>query len=254
MEKAEELANFLDSKVVLYNQPSFIASDPVSVPHLFVKKQDREIAGFFSAVFAWGNRMTIIRKAKELMALMEMQPYQFCLQASEKELRRVMDFKHRTFNTTDLLYFIEFFRFHYASEKSLESAFTRHGETIEDMLKGFHHYFFSLENVPPRTRKHIATPERNSTCKRLNMFLRWMVRRDTMGVDFGIWENISPSILVCPIDLHVARVARRLNILSRKQTDWQAALELTEYLRKLDPADPIKYDLALFGMGVMEKY
>ena len=163
-------------------------------------------------------------------------------------------FRHRTFNATDLLYFIEFFNYHYNRHDSLEIAFTMHGQTVEEMLTGFHHYFFSLEHIPDRTRKHVATPERNSTCKRLNMFLRWMVRNDNKGVDFGIWKNISPSQLICPLDVHVARVARRFQILKRKQTDWRAALELNEYLKALDPDDPAKYDFALFGLGVMEKY
>jgi uncharacterized protein (TIGR02757 family) len=254
MNHTDDFARFLNEKVALYNQPSFIASDPISVPHLFTKKQDREIAGLFAATFAWGNRTTIIRKSTELLQLMDMQPYAFCMQAGKKELEQLMHFKHRTFNTTDLLYFIEFFRFHYASSKSLETAFSSHGKTAEAMLAGFHHYFFSLKDVPARTRKHIATPERNSSCKRLNMFLRWMVRQDDKGVDFGIWKTISPAALICPIDLHVARVARRLNILTRKQTDWQAALELTNYLRTLDKNDPVKYDFALFGLGVMEKF
>lgn len=254
MNKKTSLAKFLDQKVDQYNQPSFIFNDPVCVPHLFSKKQDIEIAGFFAAIFAWGNRTTIILKSKELMQLMEMAPYDFCLHHKQKQLKKLLDFKHRTFNTTDLLYFIEFFRSHYSKHNSLEPAFTQHGETAEQMLSGFHHYFFSLVDVPSRTRKHIATPERNSTCKRLNMFLRWMVRQDDKGVDFGIWENISPSVLICPIDLHVARVARRLKILKRKQTDWQAALELTNYLRTLDKHDPVKYDFALFGLGVMEKF
>ena len=169
-------------------------------------------------------------------------------------LKSLLRFKHRTFNTTDLLYFIEFLKFHYSTNESLEVAFTAHGETIEEMLTGFHHYFFSLADVPARTKKHIATPQRNSSCKRLNMFLRWMVRTDNKGVDFGIWSTISPAALICPIDLHVARVAKRLNLLHRKPTDWQAAIELTDYLRKLDSNDPVKYDFALFGMGVMEKY
>ncbi len=252
--KEKELKEFLDSKVDLYNQPSFIKNDPVSIPHLFSKKQDIEIAGFFAAVFSWGNRTTIINKSKELMQLMDDAPYDFCLDHSPEELKRLISFKHRTFSTTDLLYFIEFFKWHYSKHKSLETAFTQHGKTVEEMLTGFHHYFFSLEHVPARTKKHIATPERRSSCKRLNMFLRWMVRKDDKGVDFGIWKNISPSQLICPIDLHVARVARRLDILKRKQTDWQAALELTEYLRTLDKNDPVKYDFALFGLGVMGKY
>ncbi len=252
--KEKDLERFLNSKVDLYNQPSFIKDDPICIPHSFTKKQDIEIAGFFAAIFAWGNRTTIISKSKELMQLMDNAPHSFCLNHSPKELKSLTNFKHRTFNTTDLLYFIEFFNFHYSKYKSLETAFTMHGNTAEKMLTGFHHYFFSLEHVPERTKKHIATPERNSSCKRLNMFLRWMVRKDDNGVDFGIWKNISPSQLICPLDLHVVRVAKRLNLLQRKQTDWQAALELTEYLRTLDKNDPVKYDFALFGMGVMEKY
>jgi uncharacterized protein (TIGR02757 family) len=247
------LKEFLDSKVEQYNQPSFIKDDPICIPRLFSKKQDIEIAGFFAAIFAWGNRTTIIQKSKELMQLMEMQPYQFCLNHDEPALKKLLAFKHRTFNTTDLLYFIEFLKHHYSKYESLESAFTLHGQTIEEMLTGFHHYFFSLEEVPARTKKHISSPEKNSSCKRLNMFLRWMVRRDEKAVDFGIWKNISPSQLICPIDLHVARVARRLHILQRKQTDWIAAIELTSYLRTLDKDDPVKYDFALFSLGVIEK-
>lgn len=254
MNRQTNLPQFLEEKVDYYNQPSFISSDPVCIPHLFTKKQDIEIAGFFAAIFAWGNRTTIIRKSNDLMQLMQNAPYDFCMQHTAKELKNLMSFKHRTFNTTDLLYFISFFKFHYSSHKSLESAFTMHGDTVEEMLTGFHHYFFSLEDAPTRTRKHIATPEKNSSCKRLNMFLRWMVRKDKKGVDFGIWGNISPSILICPIDLHVARVAKRFNLLERKQTDWQAAIALTKYLRTLDSNDPVKYDFALFGLGVMEKY
>ncbi len=248
------LAGFLNAKVEQYNQHSFIKDDPICVPHSFSKKQDIEIAGFFAAMFAWGNRTTIINKSKELMQLMDNAPHNFCLNYSAKQLKRLLNFKHRTFNSTDLLYFIEFFNFHYTNHKSLETAFTRNGNTIEEMLTGFHHYFFSLEHVPVRTKKHIATPERKSSCKRLNMFLRWMVRQDDRGVDFGIWKTISPSQLICPIDVHVARVAKRFNLLQRKQTDWQAATELTDYLRTLDKDDPVKYDFALFGLGVMEKF
>jgi len=248
------LKEFLDKKVDEYNQPSFILGDPVSIPHLFKKKQDREIAAFFTAIFAWGNRTTIIRKSTELMQLMNMQPHQFCLDHSPPDLKKLIGFKHRTFNDTDLLYFIDFFHFHYSKHKSLETAFTMHGSTIEEMLVGFHHYFFSLEHVPRRTRKHIATPERGSTCKRLNMFLRWMVRNDNRGVDFGIWKNISPSQLICPIDFHVARVAKRLKLLTRKQIDWLAAMELSGHLRMFDPTDPAKYDFALFMLGAEERF
>jgi len=249
-----ELKKFLDSKVEIYNQPSFIKDDPISIPHLFTKKQDIEIAGFFAAVFAWGNRTTIINKSKALMQLMDMQPHDFCLNEDLGRLKRLLNFKHRTFNPTDLLYFIEFLQYHYRHYNSLEAAFTKWGNSVEQMLIGFHHYFFSLEHVPPRTKKHIATPEKKSNCKRLNMFLRWMVRNDANGVDFGLWRNISPSQLVCPVDVHVARVAKRLNLLQRKQTDWNAAIELTEQLKQLDPADPVKYDFALFGLGVIDKY
>lgn len=249
-----QLQLFLDSKVELYNQPSFIKDDPICIPHLFTRKQDIEIAGFFAAVFAWGNRKTIINKSKELMELMEMQPYEFCLNGDLDRLKRLLHFKHRTFNATDLLYFIEFFQYHYRHNDSLEMAFTRWGNTIEQMLIGFHRYFFSLEDVPPRTKKHIATPEKGSNCKRLNMFLRWMVRDDAKGVDFGIWKTMQPALLICPVDVHVARVAKKLGLLHRKQTDWSAAIELTDALKEFDATDPVKYDFALFGLGVMEKF
>lgn len=250
----KRIHELLERKAVEYNQPSFIPFDPISVPHFFTKQQDIEIAGFFAAIFAWGNRTTIIRKSKELMQLMENAPHDFCLNHDAAGLKRLLGFKHRTFNETDLLYFIEFFRFHYSSHKSLETAFSQHGTTMEEILNGFHRYFFSLPAIPLRTKKHIAAPERGSTCKRLNMFLRWMVRKDDKGVDLGSWKNISPAQLICPIDLHVARVARQLGILKRKQTDWLAAIELTDYLRTLDPADPVKYDFALFGLGAMEGF
>lgn len=252
------LAEFLKAKVAQYNQPSFIAADPVSIPHLFSKQQDIEIAGFFAAIFAWGNRATIINKSKELLALMDNAPLDFCLNAGENKLKRLLAFKHRTFTATDLLYFVEFFKFHYTQYNSLETAFTLQlqpgDETVENALNGFYQYFFSLPDVPARTRKHIASPAKNSSCKRLNMFLRWMVRNDNNGVDMGIWKKISPAQLVCPLDLHVVRVARHFNLISRKQADWSAALELTTYLRTLDARDPVKYDFALFALGVMEKF
>jgi len=261
--KHNNLKEFLDRKVEEYNQPSFISDDPVCIPHLFSKKQDIEIAGFFAAIFAWGNRTTIIQKSKELLHLMDMAPYDFCMDQDSGRIKKLLAFKHRTFNTTDLLYFIGFLKYHYSKYKSLEDAFLMNTRELKPLIGGglvgaalteFHHYFFSLEDVPARTRKHIATPGKNSTCKRLNMFLRWMVRSDNNMVDFGIWKKISPAQLICPVDLHVARVAKRLNILRRKQVDWKTALELTEYLRTLDPKDPVKYDFALFGLGVVEKF
>jgi uncharacterized protein (TIGR02757 family) len=259
------LKKFLDRKADEYDQPSFIEKDPVCVPHLFSKKQDIEIAGFFAAIFAWGNRTTIINKSKELMGMMDNDPHRFILSHEANDLKKLLGFKHRTFNTTDLLYFIEFLKYHYSKHSSLESAFfkghpslkkiteSKDRGLVEAALNNFYHYFFSLEDSPARTVKHIASPQKGSTCKRLNMFLRWMVRKDKKGVDFGIWK-ISPSELICPIDVHVARVARHFKLLDRKATDWQAALELTHNLRILDPADPVKYDFALFGLGVMEKF
>ncbi len=251
----DSLKDFFDRKVEQYNQPSFIKDDPICVPHLFSKKQDIEIAGFFASIFAWGNRTTIIQKSFELMQLMDNQPHQFCLHHSDKDLKQLLHFKHRTFNTTDLLYFIAFLKFHFSEHDSLEQAFMRSATNDMEMrLTHFHNYFFSLPDAPPRTKKHIATPFKGSSCKRLNMFLRWMIRKDKCGVDFGIWKKIKSSELICPIDLHVARVAKRFQLLDRKQMDWQAALELTNYLRELDPNDPVKYDFALFGLGVIEKY
>lgn len=254
------LKTFLDEKVKQYNGIDFIKDDPVCVPHSFTKPADIEIAGLFAAVFAWGNRTTIINKSKELMGLMDHAPHDFCLNHSNKELKRLEGFKHRTFNATDLFYFIEFFKHHYTDHTSLETAFLpkkilNDGRSVvEQSLTHFHNYFFSLEHVPGRTKKHISTPYKGSTCKRLNMYLRWMVRKDKMGVDFGLWKKIKPSDLICPIDLHVARVAKRFGLLNRKQIDWQAAVELTGYLKTLDANDPVKYDFALFGLGVMEKY
>ncbi|MEI6265239.1 MAG: TIGR02757 family protein [Sphingobacteriia bacterium] len=257
MNEFKKLNAFFDKKVKQYNQVSFIAADPICIPHLFSKKQDIEIAGFFSAIFAWGNRTTIINKSRELMHLMQMHPHDFCMHASAKELKTLEGFKHRTFNTTDLLYCIEFFRQHYSKFNTLEEAFLIKGNkpaSVFNALVQFHHYFFSLEDAPARTKKHISNPAKGSTCKRLNMYLRWLVRNDKQGVDFGIWKKIDPSQLICPIDVHVARVAKRFNLLERKQIDWQAAEELTNYLKKLDPKDPAKYDFALFGLGVIEKY
>jgi uncharacterized protein (TIGR02757 family) len=253
----EALRHFLERKVKEYNQPSFVPDDPISIPHAYQKKQDIEIAGFFTAVFSWGNRTTIIRKSRELMHLMDDSPHQFILNHTEHELRKLLSFKHRTFNPTDLLYFIDFLRHHYRQFDSLEDAFLRGPATAWDAataLSAFHQYFFSLEVVPPGTRKHIATPERNSSCKRLNMFLRWMVRKDGKGVDFGCWERIPVKKLICPLDLHVARVAKRFGLLTRTPTDWTAALELTERLAQFDPADPVKYDFALFALGALEKF
>lgn len=250
--KKQELKKFLNAKVDFYNQPSFIKDDPICIPHLFTQQQDIEIAGFFAAIFAWGNRTTIINKSKELMQLMDMQPHQFCLNHNRSELKRLSGFKHRTFTADDLYYFIEFFHQHYSKYDSLETAFfPRKGMTVEEGLNHFKNEFFSFEHLK-RTEKHISSPKQKSSCKRLNMYLRWMVRNDTKGVDFGIWKNISPADLICPLDVHVSRIARQYGLMQRKQDDWEAALELTANLRTLDKNDPVKYDFALFGTGVME--
>lgn len=265
-----ELKNFLDSKVEQYNRPDFIALDPICIPHLFTKKQDIEISGFFAAVLAWGQRKTIINKCKELLNRMDNSPYDFILQHEDTDLKPLLNFKHRTFNDTDLLYFISFLKAHYASYGSLEQAFipkedfllpiastvevddekTYVNFNIEDALNYFRSNFFSLEDFPHRTKKHISSPRQKSTCKRLNMFLRWMVRKDDNGVDFGIWNILNSKDLICPCDVHVDRVGRLLGLITRKKTDWLTALELTENLKQFDPADPVKYDFALFGLGV----
>lgn len=253
-----QLKTFLENKVLAFNQPSFIPLDPIVIPHMFTRKQDIEIAGFFASIFAWGNRTTIIKKSNELMTMMDHAPYHFIRDHHENDLKRLLHFKHRTFNVTDLLYFILFLKYHYTQSATLESAFSQwmnsNDVNIEKALVGFHTYFFSLPDAPVRTKKHIASPIRNSTCKRLNMFLRWMVRNDRQGVDFGIWKQIKPSQLICPIDVHVSRVARRLGLIRRKQVDWLTAIELTGMLKKFDKKDPVKYDFALFSLGVVEKF
>jgi uncharacterized protein (TIGR02757 family) len=259
MESVKKLKEFLDAKVDLYNREGFIENDPVCIPHSFSLLQDREIAGFFAAIFAWGNRTTIIKKSRELMRMMDDSPYQFVRGHQPKDLKPLEVFKHRTFNATDLLYFIEFFSQYYSTHDSLEEAFLTGYDPsqrapMQESLNGFYRQFFSLEYVPDRTRKHIATPEKKSTCKRINMFLRWMVRKDNRGVDFGVWERISPGDLVMPMDLHVARVAKRFNLTNRPNVDWQSALDVTEAMKRFDPADPVKYDFALFSLGVTEKY
>ena len=249
-----DLKTLLDQKVVRYNQPGFIANDPISVPHSFTKKQDIEIMGFVAAVLAWGQRKTIINKCKELAAAMDNSPHDFLIHHTEADLKRFLEFRHRTFNATDALYFIHFLGSYYKKHDSLESAFTQHikdkERAVEQALTGFHPLFFAHEDAPARTRKHIATPERKSACKRLNMFLRWMVRKDNNGVDFGIWQGIQPAQLICPLDVHVERVGRHFGLIRRPQTDWLTAVELTENLRHFDVSDPVKYDFALFGIGV----
>jgi uncharacterized protein (TIGR02757 family) len=267
----ENIKAFLDTKVAQYNQPGFITNDPISIPHLFSKKQDIEIMGFWAATLAWGQRVTIIKKCRELITLMDGAPYDFIMNHEDIDLKKLLSFKHRTFNDIDTLYFISFFRYHYERFDSLEDAFVppnrQKGEQeanqktppfggggAEACLNHFRSYFFSLPDYPHRTQKHVSSPSQKSTCKRLNMFLRWMVRKDDCGVDFGIWNRIKPADLIIPCDLHVDRVARKLLLITRKQTDWQTAIELTTRLREFDLLDPVKYDFALFGLGIEERW
>ncbi|XOV91120.1 MAG: TIGR02757 family protein [Bacteroidota bacterium] len=252
----DSLKAYLDELVDKYNQPGFIPNDPISIPRGYTKKQDIEITGFVAAMLAWGQRKTIINKCLEFFRYMDNAPHDFILNHSENDLKPFLQFKHRTFNPTDALYFIAFFRWHYRQHQSLEEAFfpDAYNPSMETRLNHFFHHFFSLPDHPKRTYKHIPSPMRNSACKRMNMFLRWMIRKDDQGVDFGIWDSIDPSELICPCDLHVDRVARRLGLITRRQTDWKTALELTENLRLLDAHDPVKYDFALFGLGIEERY
>jgi uncharacterized protein (TIGR02757 family) len=250
--------NYLDKLVLKYNTLEFISNDPICIPHLFTKTQDIEIMGFFAAIFAWGNRTTIINKCKELIWRMDNSPHDFVLNHSDEDLKRLLGFKHRTFNDTDLLYTISFFKHWYTHNPSLEIAFSqfiRKGDaTVENGLNGFRETFFNQKDAPTRTKKQVASPLQNSACKRINMYLRWMVRTDQNGVDFGLWKQIKPAQLVCPLDVHVQRVAIQLGLLHREQSDWRAAIELTETLKKFDPKDPVKYDFALFGLGVNQDF
>ncbi len=242
-------AILLDAAWRRYETPRFIALDPISLPHRFSQKADIEISALFAAVLAWGRRPTILAKTSELLARMDNAPHQFITQHEDADLRRLEGFCHRTFCDTDLLYFVQWLREWYARHDSLEDAFLD-GKTTRERLVNFQLRFFDHPDAPPRTRKHISTPARGSACKRLNMLLRWLVRPATNGVDFGLWTRISPADLIIPIDVHVERVARHLGLLHRPQLDWQAAEALTANLRLLDPADPVKYDFALFGLGV----
>jgi len=250
----KELKSFLDDLVEEYNRPQFIEADPIVIPHEFTKLQDIEIAGFFAAILAWGNRKIIINKSRELMARMDHDPYNFIMNHSINELKYLEGFKHRTFNETDLLYFVEFFKQHYTQFESFEDAFLMPNQQFdpENSLNSFKDYFFSIPDFPTRTRKHISSPKSKATCKRINMFLRWMVRKDNKGVDFGVWNRISPADLICPCDVHVDRVARSLNLITRSRCDWLTAIELTERLKEFDPQDPVRYDFALFSLGVQK--
>lgn len=250
-----DLKDFLDTKVKQYNSPTFIKSDPIQVPHKFSKKEDIEIAAFLTATIAWGNRKSIIKNAKHMMHLLDNAPYDFVMQHRESDLEQLLPFVHRTFNGHDLIQFIKSLRHIYSNHDGLEAVFLKHA-TKDSLQHAIHHLkkaFFEVEHLP-RTQKHISDPLKNSAAKRINMFLRWMVRKDTAGVDFCIWESLSPAQLSCPLDVHSGNVARKLGLLTRKQNDAKALSELDNSLRKLDAQDPVKYDFALFGLGVFEGF
>jgi len=275
---AEELKNFLEEKTAKYNSPAFIESDPVSIPHRYTKKEDIEISAFLSAVIAWGNRKAIVANANRLMEMLDDSPHDFILHHSPAGLKPMKKFVHRTFNGTDAIYFVRSLRNIYQNHGGLSGVFKeahRHHErgrraiaslknastplsmTREVSLAHHIHHlkkiFYSLPQRP-RTTKHLPDPLENSAAKRINMFLRWLVRNDKRGVDFGLWNFISPSQLSIPLDVHTGNVARKLGLLTRKQNDWKAVTELTERLRAFDPEDPVKYDFALFGLGIVEKF
>ena len=250
-----ELKSFLDEKVALYNNTNFIESDPVQIPHLFSLKEDIEIAGFLSATIAWGNRKMIIKNSHIMISLMGNSPYDFVMSHSENDLEKLSCFVHRTFNGADFTTFIKGLQHIYRNYSGLENVFSKNQgkDNLQNSIHEFKQLFFEIEHQP-RTQKHISDPSNNSAAKRINMYLRWMIRQDTKGVDLGIWKSITPSLLSCPLDVHSGNVARKLGLLSRKQNDGKAVAELDVKLRKFDPQDPAKYDFALFGLGVFEGF
>lgn len=251
----ETLRDFLDQKVLEYQRPEFLTSDPIQIPHRFNKKEDIEISGFLTATIAWGNRKSIINNALLMMELLDKAPYQFVIDHTKNDLKSLQNFVHRTFNGTDFTYFIKALQHIYARHGGLEAVFKTHAEagSLQNSISEFKRLFFELEH-PGRTEKHISDPVRGSAAKRINMFLRWMVRDSGAGVDFGLWKSLHPSQLSCPLDVHSGKVARKLGLLNRKQNDAKAVQELDASLRFLDSEDPVKYDFALFGLGVFEKF
>jgi uncharacterized protein (TIGR02757 family) len=258
-----ELKSFLDEKVLQYNTLDFIESDPVQIPHLFSQKEDIEIAGFLSATISWGNRKMIIKNAHKMMDLMGNSPYDFVMSHTDDDLERLESFVHRTFNGQDFVSFIKGLQHIYNNHDGLEAVFSKklnsngnfNDKTInlQNNISNFKKTFFEIPHQI-RTQKHISDPMNGSAAKRINMYLRWMCRQDNKGVDLGIWKSISPSLLSCPLDVHSGNVARKLGLLSRKQNDRKALEELDLKLRELDPNDPVKYDFALFGLGVFEGF
>lgn len=255
VQKINELKDFLDEKVNQYNNPTFIEHDPIQIPHSYKKKEDIEISGFLAAIISWGNRTSIVKNAKRMLAYMGESPYDFILNHNEDQLRQIDGFVHRTFNTDDLLTFIEGLKHLYINKNGLEGIFEKFQshDSLQPAIHELKEEFFTVPHLP-RTRKHLPDPLLGSAAKRINMFLRWMVRRDNRGVDFGLWQSISPSVLSCPLDVHSGNVARKLGLLQRNQSDAKAVAELDMRLREMDPYDPVKYDYALFGLGVFEKF
>lgn len=251
----KDLKDFLDSKVIQYNNPKFIETDPIQIPHQFSKKEDIEISSFLVSSIAWGNRKMIIKNGFRMMELMENAPYDFILNHKEKDLEKLNGFVHRTFNGTDFITFVKGLQHIYNNHHGLEQVFSVANKqtSLQAAIHHFKKVFFEIEHLP-RTQKHVSDPLKNSAAKRINMFLRWMVRTDQTGVDFGIWKTLSPSQLSCPLDVHSGNVARKLGLLKRKQNDAKALRELDENLRILDATDPVKYDFALFGLGVFEGF
>jgi uncharacterized protein (TIGR02757 family) len=251
----DELKQFLDAKVEQYNTTKFIETDPIQIPHSFSKKEDIEIAAFLTATIAWGNRKSIINNAQRFMTLMDNAPYDFVMTHQPQDLEVFDGFVHRTFNAIDAVQFIKSLRHIYTKYNGLESVFKKNvkNNSLQFSINKFKTLFFEIEH-PKRTQKHISDPLKNSAAKRLNMFLRWMVRPNDTGVDFGLWTTLSPSQLSCPLDVHSGNVARKLGLLKRKQNDAKALEELDKNLRQLDKKDPVKYDFALFGLGVFESF
>lgn len=252
----ENVKAFLNDKVLQYNQPSFIASDPISIPHQFNKKEDIEIAGFLTALISWGRRSAIIKRANDLVELMDKAPHDFIMNATSNDLSKLTNFVYRTFNSDDLLFLINSLQDIYSNQGGLEKvaikSFNNTG-SIKGVIVGMRDALMMNPHLN-RSEKHLANPDKGSAAKRINMFLRWMIRQDNKGVDFGLWKDIPQSALMCPLDIHSGRVARKLNLLSRKQNDWKAVEELTNNLRRFDTEDPVKYDFALFGLGVFEQF
>lgn len=253
--KIEGLKEFLDEKVDKYNRPGFIESDPIQIPRQYTLKEDVEIAAFLTATISWGSRPTIIKNALRLLSLMQNRPYEFIIDGTSTDFEQLSSFVHRTFNGQDCIYFMHALKNIYQNYGGLQTVFEtgyKNENNIKSALNHFHNVFFEIHGE--RTRKHVANVEKGASGKRLNMFLRWLIREDKNGVDFGIWNGIPVSALMLPLDVHTGNVARKLGLLTRKQDNWKAVEEVTAELRKFDPNDPVKYDFALFGLGVFEKF